>query len=436
MYSSNLRAWILFLVVASGLFTSETNAQLGGYNRITTPNGRAVLEIRKGTHPASPNLLFTAVITTGPSGGTTSLRLKQAIVQDVLNPALPAAAWSVVRSSFTGFSLGGGCGRSNLIDFPFINANRPEILRITGTTAQVIVLGIANSDQYDSIDCLVQNDGQILYMLTNRTQKKLEFRREVVGALSLIRDDFGEILTPFVGGIRPSMARMIIPPTVSLRTDPSGGASQGFGFEVFFAKYLLPDQILAQAFGLRDDPPLTNWGTCSGPTSPVPPGFSIPKESTVADGVAVANSRSDNVLWGDYFSVGDGNCSVVQPSESFGSAGPFSLYTWAGVAAEQFRREFPEQGGVRVAHTTLVVPGNVIVFEGNQRQSLPSPFSSRGGPVAVCPLSGSEIDSALLAIGVGSSIPQVQHSIVDINLLETIFGSSFESVWGSLARCD
>ena len=266
MYSSILRAWILLVVVASGIFTSETNAQLGGFNRISTPNGRAVLEIRKGTHPASPNLLFTAVITTGPSAGTTSLLLQQATVQDVFNPALPAAAWSVVRSSFTGFSLGGGCGRSNLIDFPFINANRPEILRITGTTAQVIVLNVANSDQYDSIDCLLQNDGQILYMLTNRTQKKLELRREAAGALSLVRDDFGEVLTPFVGGIRPSMARIIIPATVSMRTNPSGGASQGFGFEVFFAKYLLPDQVLAQAYGLRDDPSLTNLGTCSGPT--------------------------------------------------------------------------------------------------------------------------------------------------------------------------
>ena len=178
---SGLVVWpagVLLLFLLAG----NSKAQLGGFDRVTVPNGRAVLEIRKGAQPASPNLLFTAVITVGPTSGTTSLLLQQAQVQDIFNPLAPAASWAVVLGSMAGFSLGGGCARSNLIDFPFINNNRPVILRVTGTTSQVITLTIANSDQYDSVDCIVQQNGQVLYMLTNHTQGTLELRREVSGS--------------------------------------------------------------------------------------------------------------------------------------------------------------------------------------------------------------------------------------------------------------
>jgi hypothetical protein len=437
--SHPLRYIFSVMVVAGsllGVMSGEALAQLGGFDRITTPNGRAVLEIRKGTHLASPDLLFTAVVTAGPSSGTTSLLLQQALVQDVFNSALPAAPWTVVRSSFTGFSLGGGCGRSNLIDFPFINANRPEILRITGTNNQVITLTIANTDQYDSIDCIVQGDGQVLYMLTNRTQKKLEFRREVSGTLALVRDDFGVVITPFVGGVRPSITRIRAAAALATfgRTDPFGESFAAFG--IFFLKEFVPDQVIVEVRGVDDDPFLTPLGTCQGPISTLPPGFTIPKDSTIADAIAVGNSRDDNVLWGDHFYVDNGTCTVLQPPESFGPAGPFTLYTWAAVAARSAAQGPPGQGGARVGHTTLVVPNNVIVFEGSQRQNIGSPFANRGGPLTTCPLNGSEIDAAQLAIGVGPVNTQVQHSIIDINLLETIFGSSFESVWGSLSRCE
>ena len=124
------RAALLLLAVLT--MADDAAAQrLGTFNRITTPNGRQVLEIRQGMHPANSGLLFTAVITAGPVSGSTSLLLQQALVRDIFNQNAPAAGWTVVRSSLTAFSLGGGCGRSNLIDFPYINNNRPGILRIT-----------------------------------------------------------------------------------------------------------------------------------------------------------------------------------------------------------------------------------------------------------------------------------------------------------------
>lgn len=432
-----LRAAQVLLLTLSCI--SVAQAQFPGTPRVTSPNGRAVLEIRKGTQPANSNLLFTAVITAGPISGSTSLLLQQSLIRDLFNPGAPAAGWTVVRSSITAFSLGGGCGRNNLIDFPFINANRPEILRITGTSQQVITLGIPGSDQYDSIDCVMQRDGRVLYMLTNRTRRTLEFRREQGGLMVLVRDNFGTVVTPFVGGMRPSIAR------IRRFVSPIPGESAPLGglgilredFVAFFLPALVTPQQYVGILHVLDDEPLTQRARCDGPSSPTPMGFTIPRESAVVDGVAIGSSRNDNQLWGDYFSTGDGGCTQLTPGESLGTAGPFSLYTWGGVAANHvYPGVTSASGSGRVEHTTLLLPSGVIVLEGNMRHDLASPFANRGGPLTSCPLSGSEFDAAQLAIGVGPVNTQVQHSIVSINLQESISGSSFEDPWDSASRCE
>lgn len=419
---------------------SVAQAQFPGTPRVTSPNGRAVLEIRKGTQPANSNLLFTAVITAGPISGSTSLLLQQSLIRDLFNPGAPAAGWTVVRSSITAFSLGGGCGRNNLIDFPFINANRPEILRITGTTQQVITLGIPGSDQYDSIDCVMQRDGRVLYMLTNRTRRTLEFRREQGGLMVLVRDNFGNVVTPFVGGMRPSITRIrrFVAPVSPSADAPLGGTGiLREDFVAFFLPALVTPQQYVGILRVLDDDSLTEVSRCDGPVSSAPTGFTIPKESAVADGVAVGSSRNDNSLWGDYFSMGDGGCTQTTPGEALGMAGPFSLYTWGGVSANHvYPGVTSASGSGRVEHTTLLLPSGVIALEGNMRHDLASPFANRGGPLTSCPLSGSEFDAAQLAIGVGPVNTQVQHSIVSINLQESISGSSFEDPWDSASRCE
>lgn len=415
-------------------------AQFPGTPRVTSPNGRAVLEIRRGTQPANANLLFTAVITAGPISGSTSLMLQQSLIRDLFNPGAPAAGWTVVRSSITAFSLGGGCGRNNLIDFPFINANRPEILRITGTSQQVITLGIPGSDQYDSIDCVMQRDGRVLYMLTNRTRRTLEFRREQGGLMVLVRDNFGNVITPFVGGMRPSITRILrpIPPMLPGAGAPLGGTGiLREDFVAFFLRALVTPQQYVGILRVLDDDSLTEVSHCDGPVSSAPTGFTIPRESAVADGVAVGSSRNDNSLWGDYFSMGDGGCTQTTPGEALGSAGPFTLYTWGGVAANHVYSDAGvARNSGRAAHTTVLLPAGVIVLEGNLRQDLATPFAGRGGPLTSCALSGSEFDAAQLAIGVGPNNTQVQHHILPINLQETIAGSSFEDPWDSASRCE
>lgn len=436
--------WLPAVALLLLAICGDVLAQFASTLRLTTPNGRSVLEIRKGTQPANSRLLFTAVITAGPISGSTSLLLQQSLVDDIFNPGAPAAGWTVVRSSITAFSLGGGCGRNNLIDFPFINNNRPEILRITGTTQQVITLGIAGNDQYDSIDCLVQADGRLLYMLTNRTRQRLEFRREQGGLLQLVRDNFGTVITPFVGGMRPSFARFRrwvagpSAPTILGAPTPDGTAVLQDSFVVFFLEGIVPAMQLVKILAVLDDESLTTRSQCVGASAAAPTGFTIPKESAVADGRAIGPSRNNNVLWGDYFYMaGEGGCTQTEPAESQGSTGPFGLYTWAGVAANNVGgNSIDGDGSGLIARTTVTLPNNVITFEGNLRHTQSSPFANRGGPVTTCPLVGSEIDAAQLAIGVGPSNVHVQHSIISTNLADSIFGGSLENVWDSILRCE
>jgi hypothetical protein len=431
-------AAVLITVLAG--FASEASAQFASNIRLTNPIGRTVLELRKGTQPANPRLLFTAAITAGPTGGTTSLLLQQMPIADLFDPAVPAASWVTVRSSATAFSLGGGCGRGNLIDFPFINNSRPEILRISGTTQQVITPSIAGNDLYDSIDCMTQGDGRVLYMLTNRTRRTLEMRREQGGILVLVRDDFGTVITPFVGGIRPSLGRILRPTGVRMPgVDSTDHDSPAGDDDALSAAYVFAEASGFQievgrsapvVYGIGDDDALTLRGNCFGPSRPIPTVFSYPKDTAIASGVAVGASRGDDLLWADFFAVAAGGCKQTQAAESFGPVGPFSQYTWTAVAANTQSR------GVEIAYSTLVLPSGVITFERNQRQTQVSPFAGRGGPVTACPLVGPEIDAAQLVIGPGPTNLHVQHSVVTANLAETVSNSSFEPPSDTVPNCD
>jgi hypothetical protein len=344
-----------------------------------------------------------------------------------------------VLSSSTAFSLGGGCGRSNLIDFPFINANRPQILRITGTTQQVITLGIAGTDLYDSVDCAVQGNGQVLYMLTNRTLKKLEFRREQGGLLQLVRDNFGQVITPFVGGMRPSLSRVrrplpvVAPEGLSDVANPAG-AENFANFETFFSQAFLPSSLRFNIFSFEDDASLSDRSVCVGPTVLAPIGFTFPLESAVTYGTAIGSSRNDNVLWGDYYVAGDSACTLEEKPESYGPANGFGLYSWTGVVASQPPVEEPRYPFNRI--NLIMTPKDVTMFEDETRTKYANPFAGRGGPVTGCLITATEFDAAELAIGPGPSNTQVQHSLIPLDILDRIFGSSMETVWGGTFRCE
>lgn len=429
----------VFLLMAP---SGEASAQFGNFSRITSPNGRKVLEIRMGTMPANRNLVFTAVITAGPISGSTSLMLQQALARDIFNPSGPAPGWTVVRSSLTAFSLGGGCGRNNLIDFPFINNNRPEILRITGTTQQVITLNISgNNDQYDSIDCSVSSSGQVIYILTNRTRQTLELRREQGGLLQLVRDNFGTVRSPFLGGVRPSI-RFMRPglPSSSIqnmKSDPPGGTlgveSLRFIYDAFVAPQLLtqaailvagPDgvfnaQIAACFFGAHADPF----------------GFDNVNESAVTGSAAVADPAGAKSFELRFYDVTGSTCTLG-PAIPMSSRSGGTLYTFAGIAAAA-----SESGiggpGTGVQATTIIDTNTVATFENGVRSDATHPMAGRGGPKAACPIRGSETDGATLITGPGGANTQVQQSVVPFNLREVLFSSSSEEVWeGDYVRCD
>ena len=357
--------------------------------------------------------------------------LQQALTRDIFNPSAPAQGWTVVRSSISAFSLGGGCGRSNLLDFPFINGSRPEILRITGTTATVITLGISNSDQYDSVDCATGSDGRALYMLTNRTRRTLELRREQGGMLVLVRDDFGVVATPFRGGQRPGMRLfrrpVAVAPLVASRSKTTLGAIPSFDWKFLYET--INDAIFRLEMRTIVDAFLTDIRAHCGALAdrPDPGAFNGPKEPGFSSGVAVGDVEGKNTLSLREYSENTVDCSV-QPPQSLGSAGPFGLFSWATVVVN-------ESAPGPLFHTTVIVPGTVITIEGNQQRVTTNPFGTRGGPISSCLMSGSELESAQLASGVGPTANQVQQSMIPINLQEQIFSSSVEEFWSATTYC-
>jgi len=412
------------------LSASVATAQYPGNIRLTSPIGRTVLEVRSGTQPDNPRLLFTAAVTAGPTGGTTSLLLHQQFIADIFNPAIPAAGWVTVRSSTNAYSLGGGCGRNNLIDFPFINGSRPEIIRVTGTSHQVITLPITeNNDQYDSITCITEASGRVLYMLTNRTRSRLEMRREQGGRLALVRDNFGTVVTPFAGGIRPSIRRGFRPSVPGAERAPSANSD----FYQFFYNQLAAPVMQETDEEVYANDLLTFSSACVSAAVTPPSGFTFPKESSGAGGVAVGPSRNDNLFWANFFSHGDGGCTLTQSPESLGSTGPFSLFTWGGVTANRVSGNVDGSDGIS---TAMVLPNQGILIDGAQRTTFTSPFAGRGGPVTGCPLVGAEIESGALFVGVGPNATQVQHSTVGFNLATPLFRSSMEDRPSAVANCD
>lgn len=414
-------AQVLWLAMACA---TSLHAQLPSYSRVTSPNGRAVLEIRMGTSPANRHTLFTAVITAGPTSGSTSVMLQQGLIQQIFDPSSAAPGWTVVRSSINAFSLGGGCGRSNLIDFPYINGTRPEILRITGTAQQVITLGITNTDQYDSIDCRVSPNGQVLYLLGNRTRQRLELRKEQGGLLQLVRDDFGTVRSTFMGGMRPSLFYRPVRAVAGVGEAANGDDPIEFKMSFFFDLLGGPPPYVSPTAASADDvEPFPTATSCPLASHPDTSSFSNVHESACAGNRCIADlalSGNFEVRAVDFSST---PCVPGSPS-TFSSRGGGSLYTFAGVAA------VAGGGGIGSANpvgsVSIIDTQTVAVFEGANRVDLVNPFAGRGGPKAGCPLYGYGSRGGLLLAGPGSASHQLQQNAVALPPQEMLFAAGAE----------
>jgi hypothetical protein len=424
------RAFAAFVSASLVLFSlasaprAQAQVPLGNFTRVVTPNGLSVLEIRMGSEPANGNLLFTAVITAGPISGSTNVMLQTTLAGNLLNPSATVPGFVVVRSAISAYSLGGGCGRGNIVDFPYINGSRPEILRITGTTHQVITLGLPGNDQYDSIDCVVFA-GQTFYAMTNRTRHRLELRKEQGGMLVLVRDTFGNILTPFQGAPRPAFWRPFRLPTGIAPVAPRGSAPPGnVGYNAlnFMSVLFMTDDGVSYEEYVGADG--TSEELCPVGVQTPPPSTFVRVKETASGGIAAA---------GDFNADGVIDVAVTDPDTPgcpIPYAGPLgtalggSQANWTGVTGQATHDFSIVSAGV----FTLFEPGRPPVTQN-------SPFFGRGGPQTSCLIIANDYEGATLLVGTGTSVTQVQYSPVVHNLQDVVFQSELDGPLSFYFNC-
>jgi hypothetical protein len=262
-------------------------------SRTATPNGRTVQEIRLGEDPGGATALRMAVITNGPTSGTTSLFTAVGDVDNWLDVGLTAPAFAPVIASGAIFSLGSGCRRGGQLDFPFIQDNRPKILRFNGGAPAVINVPIADTHAYDSADCTVSGDGtRTFFIFTDRTDSRLKFFSDTGGANDLVAPltTFASVETPFSGGLRPSISVMPgTPRSVALLFMQTDGSSRWL-------------QLNTAPFNL-------DFNCLAGTQTPPPSAFTIPRGARVAGQNAIADFNNDGVF--DFISINTGNCATA-----------------------------------------------------------------------------------------------------------------------------
>ena len=177
-------------------------------SRTVSPNGRPVQEIRFGAEPGS-NQLRMVVVTNGPTAGTTTLLTAVGPPNLWYDPAQQPPPFTALIASGTVFSVGGGCRRGGQLDFPFINGNRPQMLRIQGGQPTIFPLPITNNENYDSADCAVAPDAvRTWFIYSNRTVNRLSVFEDFGQPNNLVTPlvNFSSVKTPFLGGLRPQIS--------------------------------------------------------------------------------------------------------------------------------------------------------------------------------------------------------------------------------------
>jgi hypothetical protein len=355
--------------------------------RVVEVNGRTVQEIRFGNEPGSPRLVRAVVVTNGPTAATTSLLTAVADVDDWVNPAAPAPTFTPIIASGTAFSVGGGCRRGGQLDFPFINANEPRVLRFSGGAPTIVPVSIAGSS-WDSADCAVANDGsRTFFLFTNRLQQNGFFYVDTGGANDLVAPQvsLGGAKTPFAGGLRPSIAPM--PGTarkVNLLFMQPNGQSRWWQYD--------PDAINV------------DFNCVAGAQVPAPTGFVIPRGARVAARSAIADFDGD----GDFEVVRmtpatPPNCTGVPTPTNAGTVAG-SNFNWAepGVAAD---RETGQINFLAGTYTSLLANDQITS----------RPGGTGGGSYAACPVGSSEAFNQMLIAAPALSPFQLEIQLRQIN---------------------
>lgn len=326
--------------------------------RTVNPNGRTVQEIRIGADPSGATQLRTVVITNGPTAGTTSLLTSVTEVNALLAGTSPAPTWTTVIAAGTAFSLGGGCRRGNQLDFPFIDANRPKILRFVGNAAGIVVnVPVTDNDFYDSADCVATSDQTATYFIySDRSVSRLPLFRDTGAPIDLVNPmvSFSSVKTPFVGGLRPAIAAL-----------PASQWISGSGPHVLALMFMRTDgqtrwhQYDASQLNI-------NFNCLAGTQSPPPSAFTIPRGSAVIGHQAAGDFNGDGIAEVVTFNKGTPpNCTDPPASTPFGNIAG-SAFGWSEFAA----RPFDNGSGLIIGNQMALLPPTQVV---------PSTLGTAGG---------------------------------------------------------
>jgi hypothetical protein len=371
------------LAVLGLLIATEPMAQVTVVKeRDIEVNGRTIQEIRLAREPGSRILMRAVVVTNGPVAGTTSLLTAVADANAWPDSAASAPVFTTVIPSGTVFSVGGGCQRGNQLDFPFIDANRPRILRIVNGTPTVIVPAIPGNELFDSADCTQSGDGTRTYFIfSNRSVQRLWFFIDAGGPTDLNGPtvSFSAVRSPFQGGLRPAIS--VVPgtaQTVALLYMATNGQSRWL-------------QYNAETLNV-------DFNCLAGTQSPAPTGFTIPRGAKVANRDAVGDFNNDGTFemvrivpeQPAACAAGPTGATATRETRFVTAMGPVAgpLFAWSEPSI--FLDPFTKRLNFQATALGSVAPNGA-------NSAIPGP-SSGGGSYAGCAVGGSESVGEALSV--------------------------------------
>lgn len=332
--------------------------------KLVSPNGRPVQEIRFGAEPGGTNLRMV-VVTNGPTAGTTTLLTAVGAPNLWYDPLAQAPAFTTVIPSGTVFSVGGGCRRGNQLDFPFINGNRPQMLRVQNGQVTTFPLPITNNENYDSAECAVApNLLRTWFIYSNRTVNRLSVFEDFGQPTNLITPlvNFSSVKTPFAGGLRPSISAV-----------PGENAKMTLMFME------TDGETRVRLFGTE---PINVDNDClAGVQIPPPGAFTIPRGGRIIGRDVLADFDGNGQF--EYARIDKSSPTSCSSLPIYTPAGPVAAagFNWTEPAAVVS----PERRALNFIYNQLLNRG-----QSAPPTLAPGPHAGNGGPFEACAIRGPE----------------------------------------------